>query len=112
MPQQIEWNCYKIALLPQAVINKPPSYFTENFDIVLEDNLDSLDYYKRALLKIDGVVFALKQYRGNDQKMTTIYMSSDILEISSISGLVTKIVAALKLQKDDVAWERKDTRNA
>ena len=113
MIHQRDWKTFHDDLLPQAVLGKTPEYFEKSLGIRFLEDYDDLDYYKGVLLSLDdSTTFALKQYRGNDPKTTTIYLMSDQRDVDQITTIIGKIVDELALQRDDIIWQRKDNPEA
>lgn len=113
MIEQLEWNEHVVHMLPQAVINKPPSYFEAKFGTRFVDDLDGLDYYTAAILMLNGKqIFQLKRHRGNEPGTTNIYLPPELHDVESITSVISDIVMAFGLENEDIIWQRKDDPDA
>ena len=113
MFRQLDWEPATEHFIPQAVLNKTPSFFEAERRITFTSSYDNLDYFKAALLAVgSGTRFLLKQYRGARPSTTTIYLSPENQGIEYITRTVHEIVSSLDLTDSDVLWERKDNPEA
>ena len=61
-----------VNLVPQAVVARPVTYFTNLLGYKFERNRDDLDEYEGAFFRLgDELPFALIHYRGNPPDRTT-----------------------------------------
>jgi hypothetical protein len=109
MIEHVDWNLFKTDLIPHAVLSKKPEHFEKSLNIKFFADHDGLDYFKAAMLSLQGgTVFALKQYRGHTPETTTIYLKPDMKDVDQITKIVGSIVDELALQRSDIVWQRKD----
>jgi hypothetical protein len=98
----------KIDLIPQAILNRPVSYF-EKHGIQFVQADDELDNYEGAALVLDNNLrFALKHHRGYPNDTITIYLSKEIQNLQQITSIVRRIVEELKLTPEVIRWQRSD----
>jgi hypothetical protein len=97
-------------LVPQAIIDRPTSYFAKQFQITFTREHDDLDEYKVAALRIgsQGFVFALKHYQGYPENTTTIYLPASVTSISTISYVIAAITDELRIPRSWIVWQRID----
>ncbi len=99
----------KIDLIPQAILNRPVSYFENHHGIHFVQANDELDRYEGAALVLDNNLrFALKHHHGYPDDTTTIYLSKEIQNLQQITATVRRIVEALELPCDVIRWQRSD----
>src|SRR2546422_342010 len=99
----------KLELIPQAILNRPLSYFQKQLHVEIIRGEDDLDVFDGVALSIDGRVrFALKHYPGYPDNTTTIYLSREFKDVGEISRLVELIVDELQLPQEAVFWQRSD----
>ena len=99
----------KLDLIPQAIINKPLSYFHKHLKIEIVHGRDDLDEFEGAALLVDNALpFALKHYPGYPDNTTTIYLSHELKDLEEISRAISIIVKELRLPKKAVSWQRSD----
>ena len=98
----------KVDLVPQAILNKPVSYF-EKRGIHFVKGEDELDTYEGAAFLLDNNVrFALKHHPGYPDDTTTVCLAKSIHDLQQITKLVRKIVEALELSLAVIQWQRSD----
>jgi hypothetical protein len=99
----------KYEFVPQAIIKRPPAFFSEQ-GIRFETGLDDLNVYQVAELTIDDLPFALMRHEGTPSDETTIYLP-DIIAIEQLQDIINEILTALDLPIDALGWrrERADT---
>ncbi len=96
-------------LVPQAILGKPISYFSPMFKRYVVKEEDDLDSYEGIAFVLNGNLnFALKHYRGYPKGTTTIYLPSEIRDISKITKIIERIVEELNLSSDTIQWQRRD----
>lgn len=94
---------------PQAILRRPVSDLASQLREPLFEGADDLDLYQGIALQLNGETqFALKHYKGHPAGTTTVYLSSQISEIETITRLVARIADELHLSNQDVLWQRKD----
>lgn len=98
----------KTDLIPQAIIQKPISYF-ERQGIRFVHDYDNLDAFEGAAFLLDGLRFALMHHKGYPDNTTTVYLSRDFGEdVSKITASIRDILNALHLSTEELVWERKN----
>lgn len=91
----------------QAIVKKPPSYFQTAFGADFDESIDDLDWYKLALFWLDGeVLFAIRQYRGQERDTVTICLPKDSEDEQRITSVVDRILEEFRLVPSDVVWRR------
>jgi hypothetical protein len=96
-------------MLPQAILRRPVADLANQLGEPLLEAFDDLDVYQGIALQLNGETqFALKHYKGHPAGTTTVYLSSQISEIETITRLVARIADELHLSGRDVLWQRKD----
>jgi hypothetical protein len=95
--------------VPQAIINRPISYFSDRFNMPVRKYHDDLDEFEGAALKVsDDVIVALKHYAGYPDNTTTIYLSGNIADVPLISNVLLFITTILDIPPTLIAWQRQD----
>jgi hypothetical protein len=94
--------------IPQAIIDRPLSYFVERFNLPITKGEDDLDTFESAALEVNGLVFELKRYAGYPENSTTIYLPYHINKIEEISQLVGVIAGELNVPNQWIVWQRRD----
>ena len=100
----IEW-------IPQAIINRPVSYFENHFGFRFAAGSDDLDEYQEVILSLDGLPVALMHYRGYPEDTTTVYLPFGFRDVARILQVIGAIAKELALPPDAVSWERSDNPN-
>ncbi|MFZ0677352.1 hypothetical protein [Candidatus Binatus sp.] len=95
-------------LIPQAILNKPVSYFSEHWSIPFAHKYDQLDSYDQAALSLNGVLFVLRHYQHYPAGTTTICLPREISELNQITKQIYQIVEALHLSSAVIRWQRAD----
>jgi hypothetical protein len=96
-------------LLPQAVIARSPSHLADTLKLRLDEGIDDLDFYVGLNLILDNNVhFAVRHYRGHPSGTSTIYLPSSYNDANAITELVTRIVRAFQMRKEEIIWQRAD----
>ena len=96
-------------LVPQAIVNKPISFFHDELGIEFTPDYDDLDEFEGAFLTFNEEwAFALRQYQGHPPDKTTIYLSREIDNVATISKIIQEIVHELGLPTNALHWQRSD----
>jgi len=99
-------------LVPQAILNKPVSFFADHWNIHFLQQSENLDVCQTAALRLNNeTVFALKHYRGYPEDTTTIYLPREVSNVNEITSLIGAIVHALDLSGAVIRWQRADDPN-
>jgi hypothetical protein len=86
--RQIAWNLDTEAFVGHARLGRTPSFFQSERGISFIESVDGLDCFKAALLiRPDLIRVVLKQYRGNPQDSTIVYLSQDFHDVDEITAL-------------------------
>ncbi|MBV8359387.1 MAG: hypothetical protein JO189_15840 [Deltaproteobacteria bacterium] len=95
-------------LIPQAIIDKPMSYFAKQGFALVHDS-DALDSFEGIALLLDDLPFALIHHRGNPNNETTVYLTRDFgHNIDKISASIRDILVALNISSESLIWERRN----
>ena len=94
--------------VPQAVIARPLTVFTQHINSRITSGHDALDEYAGIAYAINGMPFAVMHYKGHPSETSTIYFPRDVSAIEQITGLVSEIVQRFELPPEAVVWQRKD----
>ena len=97
----IEW-------IPQAIINRPVSYFESRFGFKFISGSDDLDEYQEATLSLDGLPVALMHYHGYPDDTTTVYLPFGFNNVAGILRVIGAIAKEFALPPDAVSWQRAD----
>ena len=98
-----------IELIPQAIINKPIKYFSDNFEINFLRTYDDLDWFEGVVLDLsDKIEYALRCYQGQSDTTTTIYLPHEHWCLDKITATIREILTVYNLTEKDLMWERKD----
>ena len=100
---------FDVDLVPQAIINRPISFFHDQLGIDFVPDRDDLDEYEGAFLTFNGKwAFALRHYKGHPANKTTIYLLREFNKVETISNMIQEIVHELELPPDALFWQRSD----
>ena len=98
---------FGVDLVPQAIIDRPISFFHDQLGIDFVTDNDDLDEYEGAFLTFNGKwAFALRHYKGHPADKTTIYLLREIDKVEAISEMIQEIVRELKLPDNALYWQR------
>src|SRR5579863_10441294 len=97
-----------LGLVPRAVVAVPVAAIAEQLHIDLVRDGDDLDYYEGAALDLDGVTFAIMNYRGNPRDQTTVFMPLSIGKAREIANLFRRIAKELRLSNEAVVWRQEN----
>lgn len=96
-------------LVPQAIIDRPTSHFTQRLNIPFTRGEDDFDTYEAAALELNGdIVFELKRYSGYPENSTTVYLPYDIDNVEQITRLIAIIADELHIPQTWISWQRRD----
>jgi hypothetical protein len=99
-------------LLPQAIIARPISYFSDTLGIQISKSADDFDEFEGAALRLNGELsFALKHYAGYPDETTTIYLPYTIRDVAQITAAIRRIAKELHIASVWIAWQRMDDPN-
>jgi len=98
----------KVDLIPQAILNRPVSFFADRRNIRFFWESDDLDVYESAALRLNGTPFALRHYRGYPENTTTIYLPREVSNVTDITSMISAIVQALELSRTEICWQRSE----
>lgn len=105
--REIEW-------IPQAIIDRPVSYFEKVFGLEFTRGSDDLDDYEEAtfiLEGLNGLPVALMHYRGYPPNTTTVYLPFGFHDVARILQVIGLIAKELQLPPDAISWQRSDNPN-
>jgi hypothetical protein len=95
--------------LPQAVINKPASYFSSSLGFNLVTSHDEFDEFEGgAFILDDRLPFTILHYKGHPVGTTTVYLPPSISDVGEISEIVHNIMRYCHLERNDLLWQRSD----
>ena len=102
----IEINVEKFGLVDtrhKAWIKKPPEYFEKNFSIEFDEDIDDLDFLKRAFFSLgNNLFFLLSWYKNSpDQNAMVIEMPKDY-SAEKVIMVVNALKDAFQLKADEV----------
>lgn len=100
-----------LELIPQAILDAPLSFFAKRWNIKFTQGTDELDSFQGAALRLDGIPFALRHYRGYPEDTTTLYLPREVSDLSKITAVIAAIVDALELSASAIRWQRADDPN-
>jgi len=98
----------KVDFVPQAVLNKPLGYFATKLRASVETGLDDLDHYESISFNRNGLLFAVRHYKGHPDNTVTIYLPSKFHEVEQITNIVSNILSELSVSGEDILWQRRD----
>ena len=83
-PNKIEW-------VPQAIIQKPVSYFEKRLGLKFTEDSDNLDYFQgTSPAKVGRHCYVLRHYRGFPSNSTGIYLPNDLTDIKEITKTISE----------------------
>lgn len=92
--------------IPQAIINRPVSYFENQLGFKFNLGSDDLDEYQEAIFSLDGLPVALMHYRGYPDNTTTVYLPFDFRDVARILQVIGALAKELALPPDAISWQR------
>jgi len=94
--------------IPQAVIDRPVSFFERMRKMEFIEGHDDLDTYQATALMLNGhQLVALMHYRGHPENTVTVYLPRSS-PAEAIPEIVNHLVRELDLPADSVSWQRAD----
>jgi hypothetical protein len=96
-------------LVPQAIINRPPSWFASRLHTSVVQGIDDFDSFEGlTLLDEQGMPLALRRYAGHPAGTATLYIPHTIRDVREISDIVAGILGDFGLGQMDLRWQRRD----
>jgi hypothetical protein len=93
-----------VDFIPQAVVRRPVTHFSQRLGFKFEKDSDDLDDYESAFFKLDDrVPFALVHYRGNPDDTTTIYFERGT-DQQEVPEIVRDILRDFDLSIATIVW--------
>jgi hypothetical protein len=94
--------------IPQAILNIPIHEAVKQFG-ELREGEDDLDVYVGATFLLDqNVAFSVRHYRGHPKSTSTIYLDSNIRDVTQITSTLEHILQELDISTQKVHWQRRD----
>jgi hypothetical protein len=92
--------------VPQAIVDRPISYFAEKLNLPLTLGHDDFDEYEAAAVQVGDFIVELKHYAGYPENSTTIYLSYEIEDLARVTLLIGVIAEALGISRSWISWQR------
>lgn len=93
--------------VPQAVFDRPISYFAGLLKTGISEGHDDLDYYEGIgfLLK-DAIPVVVMHYQGHPVGTTTMYLPFEFDEPALVSAIVDAVRGEFDVPAEAVSWRR------
>jgi hypothetical protein len=72
-------------LVPQAILREDLRRLARRTGLKLEEGSDDLDEFVGAYLQVGALPVAIKHYRGHPKGTSTIYLPSEVSDVSEIT---------------------------
>lgn len=94
---------HKMDGISHAIFWRPIKYFSGT----IHERSDGLDSYEVcSFLKGNKIFFDLRWYKGHPEGTTSLYISSNVVEIEEIIEIVNLAISGFKLPKSAIGWQR------
>ncbi|HLY47153.1 MAG TPA: hypothetical protein VKQ73_16345 [Stellaceae bacterium] len=95
--------------VPQAIIDRPLSFFADKLHLSVFKGHDDLDEYEAAAVEVgDGMIIELKHQSGYPNDTTTIYLPYGIDDLAKITLVISVIVQEFGIPRGWITWQRAD----
>jgi hypothetical protein len=98
-----------IDFVPQAILKTPVSYLATALHVRFAREHDDLDEYDGAAFNLNGLLFALRRYKGHPNDTVTIYLPSNFESVEEITKVLSLIIDELPVSRSDLFWQRSDS---
>lgn len=106
-PADFDQVMQRAEFVPQAIFDRPVSYFAEVLEVKVSEGHDDLDYYQGAAFLLDEFIpAAVMHYRGHPTGTTTLYLPFEVADPKLISAIVNMVVRAFDIPAGAVFWQR------
>lgn len=93
--------------VPQAVFERPISYFAELLKASVNEGHDDLDYYEGVGFLLDDLIpVVAMHYRGHPAGTTTIHLPFEVVDPRLIAAIVGVVAHHFDIPAGAVSWQR------
>lgn len=95
-----------IEFVPQAIVDRPISYFAEKLNVEITRGHDDFDEYEAAAVQVGDFIVELKHYAGYPPNTTTIYLPYEIEGLARVTLLIDVVADELGISRSWISWQR------